>query len=169
MINYFDLLDLPAHYGVDKKQLHDSYLAKQRRFHPDFAMPENKQEYIAKSMLINEAYKILSDEYHRAEYILKLNGFEFNEQLLRNKLSPQELENIVERHELLNELENIDDLEYMYQKHIGQKSELILELVSLFEQKNFPKALDITIRLKYLTNLVGNIKSKIKHANSRYQ
>ena len=35
------------------------------------------------------------------------------------------------------------------------------------DENNLAKALDLTVRLKYLTNLVKNIKLKVKNADSR--
>ena len=44
---------------------------------------------------------------------------------------------------------------------------MVQALIECFEDNNITKALDITLRLKYLTNLVKNIDLKIKHANNR--
>ena len=37
---------------------------------------------------------------------------------------------------------------------------------SFFSENNIKQALDLTVRLKYLTNLVNNIKLKIKNADN---
>jgi hypothetical protein len=59
------------------------------------------------------------------------------------------------------------DLIAKEQQKLAMKAELIREITNHFNKNNFTKALDISVRLKYLTNLVGNIKLKIKHANNR--
>ena len=64
-------------------------------------------------------------------------------------------------------LKKENDLIAKEQQKFAMKAELIREITTHFNKNNFTKALDISIRLKYLTNLVGNIKLKIKHANNR--
>ena len=44
---------------------------------------------------------------------------------------------------------------------------MVQELEGYFNENNLAKALDLTVRLKYLTNLVKNIKLKVKNADSR--
>ena len=50
---------------------------------------------------------------------------------------------------------------------LQEKDTMVRELGIYFDKNNIAKALDLTVRLKYLTNLVRNIELKVKHANSR--
>ena len=60
---YFQLLDLPEKYAVDKTQLKNKYLEMQIKFHPDKAADEKqRREFLEKSMKLNEAQKILKDD-----------------------------------------------------------------------------------------------------------
>ena len=116
-------------------------------------------------MQLNEAYKILKDDYARAEYLLRLMGQNFTEESLKSKLSSIELSEIMEMYEALDEIKDMSDLLQMEAQKLQEKSNIVKELTGCFAEKKIAKALDLTVRLKYLTNLVGNIKLKIKHAN----
>ncbi len=167
-MNYFQLLELEQRYDIEQNLIRSNYLIKQMEYHPDRASDNlSKIRNIEISMLLNEAYKILSDDYKRAEYLLKLNGFEFNDKHLSLKLSPHELEEILEEYEEIEKIHEITDLIAKEKEKLVIKIELIKEITSHFSKNNFTKALELTVRLKYLTNLVGNIKLKIKHANNR--
>ena len=167
-MNYFQLLELEQRYDIEQALLHSNYLTKQMEYHPDQVTDSvSKVKNIEISMLLNEAYKVLSDDYKRAEYLLKLNGFEFSEKQLSLKLSPHELEEILEEYETIEQMHEMTDLIAKEKVKLVIKAELIKEITSHFSKNNFTKALDLTVRLKYLTNLVGNIKLKIKHANNR--
>ncbi|GAB4168816.1 MAG: Fe-S protein assembly co-chaperone HscB [Rickettsiaceae bacterium] len=167
-MNYFDLLDLEQSYELDQSLVRKQYLLKQAEYHPDRANTElEKKNRLEKAMLINEAYKVLSDDYKRAEYLLSIKGVELNDRILNSRLSTEELEVILEQHEIIAEMEALPDLKATEQSKLKEKSLLLQELGQAFRANNLAKALDLTIRLKYLTNLVGNIKLKIKHANNR--
>lgn len=167
-MNYFKLLELEQRYDIEQNLLQDNYLAKQMEYHPDrTAEGVSKIANIETSMLLNEAYKVLSDDYKRAEYLLKLNGFELSNKQLSLRLTSRELEEILEEYEEIEEMSEVAELIEKEQRKLVTKTELIREMTSHFNKNNFTKALDLTIRLKYLTNLVGNIKLKIKHANNR--
>ena len=43
---------------------------------------------------------------------------------------------------------------------------LVHDIGIAFSENNIKQALDLTVRLKYLTNLVNNIKLKIKNADN---
>ncbi len=166
--DYFQLLDLQKKYNFDKAQLKSKYLAMQIKFHPDRAIDEEQRRiFLEQSMKINEAEKILKDDYLRAEYMLKLAGSKFDDSTLRDAISAEELEEIMEMHEMIDDTEDLGELEKMEQLKLHEKNEMVQELGVYFDTNNIAKALDLTVRLKYLTNLVRNIKLKVKNANSR--
>jgi len=166
--NYFQLLDLPEKYAIDKAQLKKNYLEMQIKFHPDKAIDEKqRRKFLEKSMKLNEAEKVLKDDYLRAEYMLKLAGAKLNDHTLREAISTDELEEIMEVHEMIEATEDLHTLQKIRDQKLQEKVILVNELEKLFDKNNIAKALDLTIRLKYLTNLVRNIELKIKHANNR--
>jgi ribonuclease I len=64
-------------------------------------------------------------------------------------------------------MDSVESLQSLKDNKMLTKSKMIEALTESFKDNNITKALDITVRLKYLTNLVKNIDLKIKHANSR--
>lgn len=166
--DYFQLLDLQKKYNIDKAELKSKYLAMQIKFHPDRATSkEERRIFLEQSMKLNEAEKVLKDDYFRAEYMLKLAGSKFDDKTLRDAISANELEEIMEMHEMVDDAEDLDELKQMEQIKLQEKDKMVQELEGYFNENNLTKALDLTVRLKYLTNLVKNIKLKVKNADSR--
>ena len=140
----------------------------QIKFHPDRATSEEERRiFLEQSMKLNEAEKILKDDYFRAEYMLKLAGSKFDDKTLRDAISANELEEIMEMHEMVDDAEDLDELKQIEQIKLQEKDKMVQELEGYFNENNLAKALDLTVRLKYLTNLVKNIKLKVKNADSR--
>lgn len=166
-MNHFELLNLEQKYDIDLSDLKKQYLIKQSLYHPDRSNNDiSLTEKLELSMQLNEAYKILKDDYLRSEYLLQLFGQKFDEHNLKNALNKDELEEIIELHEILDSIEELEELKSFKSAKLLQKNKIVNELTDCFEKNNISKALEITIRLKYLTNLVKNIDFKIKHANS---
>lgn len=164
--NYFELLQLKQSYKIDPNILRQQYLLMQQKFHPDQAEASFKKEYIEKSMLINEAYKILTDDYKRAEYLLKINNIELSDQALNSHLTPQELEEILTQHEIIDEMKQIVDLQSKMEEKLTEKTDLMQKINECFTAKDLAKALDLTVRLKYLVNIIAIIKTKIRNADN---
>ena len=167
-MNYFELFALEQNYTLDQKHLRKQYLALQERYHPDKAKDELQRRKNAEhSMLINEAFKVLKDDYLRAEYILQLKGEALNDNTLKTVLSPIQLEEILEEYELIENIrEDLSSLYSIEKNKIEIYKELVHNIAIAFSENNIKQALDLTVRLKYLTNLVNNIKLKIKNADN---
>jgi molecular chaperone HscB len=166
-MNHFDLLGLAQKYDLDLSELKKQYFLMQAKYHPDRAKePGEKKQALEISMQLNEAYKILQDDYLRAEYLLKLKGQKFDDQILKNVLPVEELEEFLSEFEVIEETSSRLTLEKMENTKLEEKAVLVAEITQRFAENKLNEALDLTVRLKYLTNLVGNIKAKLKHANN---
>ena len=166
-MNHFKLLDLEQKYDIDRSELQKQYLSKQALYHPDRASTEAlRTKNLDISMQLNEAYNILKDDYMRAEYLLKLLGQKFDDRTLKDALPPAELEVLMASHEDLEAIEDLSNLQILKASKLREKTQKTQELTECFLQNNISKALEITIGLKYLTNLVKNIDFKIKHADN---
>ena len=118
-------------------------------------------------MLINEAFKVLKDDYLRAEYILKTKGEALDDNKLKSVLSPAQLEEILEEYESIENIKgNLSSLYAIEKDKIEICKKLVHDIGIAFSENNIKQALDLTVRLKYLTNLVNNIKLKIKNADN---
>ena len=139
-MNYFELFAIEQKYDIDQKLLQKQYFSLQTKYHPDRSKNElERSENLEYSMLINEAFKILSHD---------------------------QLEEILNNYELIEELQDLPQLYAAAQDKIEDCQKLVHEIGISFRENNIKQALDLTVKLKYLTNLVGNIKLKIKNADN---
>jgi molecular chaperone HscB len=75
-MSYFEVFDIEEAFILNESDLKKRYYIKSRDFHPDhftMATDKEKEEALAQSTLINEAFKTLSDFDKRMEYILNQN------------------------------------------------------------------------------------------------
>jgi len=82
-MNYFEVFELPEKLTIDTAALEKQFYSLSRRLHPDrFASrPAAEQEdALAKSSLLNDAYRTLKDPILRTQNLLKLQGIELEEQ-----------------------------------------------------------------------------------------
>lgn len=162
-MNYFTIFGLEEKYDLSLKELKDKYLQLMQIYHPDRAQIGEAREYIEKSMMFNEAYKILSDSYERAKYMLSMYGYKIGHDSV---LQPGELEEILEEYDSLETISSLHKLKEKALKN-HKKIEIIQSKIGeLFANNKLAEALDYTVRLKYFTNLVKNIKVRMKHANN---
>ena len=86
-MNYFELFAIEQKYDIDQKLLQKQYFSLQTKYHPDRSKNElERSENLEYSMLINEAFKILQDDYLRAEYLLKIKGEFIDDNKLTNEI-----------------------------------------------------------------------------------
>jgi molecular chaperone HscB len=81
--NHFELLGLPARYAVDQARLEKAYRDLQSQVHPDrFAASTDADRRVAMQWATraNEAYRTLRDPLERARYLLRLKGFDTEEE-----------------------------------------------------------------------------------------
>lgn len=166
MENYFELLNLEVNYQLDKAELKTRFLQRQIQIHPDRAKnPEEQHLFLEKSIMLNKAKQILLDDYLRAEYLLKLAGIEMELVASQQAIDHNYLEKIVESNEQITSNQDIDFLKKIKQEKEEEKKLIINQIQIAFDNKNLSKALELTICLKYLTNLVKNIDRNINCAN----
>lgn len=159
MGNYFELLGLETVYTLDQYRLKSNFLQKQIEFHPDRANTESeKRFFLEKSIRLNEAKKILEDDYLRAEYLLKLAGIIVEVACRDQPIDSNYLEKILELNEQITTNQDANFLAKLAQQKEEEKKQLLAEIESAFMSKDLDKALELTLRLKYLTNLIKNIE-----------
>jgi molecular chaperone HscB len=155
MKNFFEIFFLPQSFALDLETLEKKYLAFQQQFHPD----NSSSADIEQSILINEAYKILSAPISRASYILGLNGIDLENDSQAPKVDQATLVEILELQEGLAEMdasaaENL-------KKELNTKIKSLLAEVALeLENKDFRKAAQILIKAKYFDKTLRDLKAK---------
>ena len=81
--NHFELLGLPVAFALDPARLESGYRELQGAVHPDrFAAASDAERRIAMQWAThaNEAYRTLRDPLERARYLLRLRGFDTEEE-----------------------------------------------------------------------------------------
>ncbi len=108
MSDYFAVFGLPRKLGVDLEALQRRFYELSREHHPDFhqaADAGRQAEALARSALVNRAYRTLRDPIARVEYLIALEeGRETREGAAERPKAPVELlEEMLELQEALQE------------------------------------------------------------------
>ena len=111
--DYFSVFDLPRRLTLDTSDLQQRFYERSRVNHPDrFAGKSviEQQRALDVTSSLNDGYRVLRDPVQRAEYLLKLEGFDNAQQ--RGKDVPPEL------------LDEVFELNMMLEDAASNKSEL---------------------------------------------
>ena len=128
MQNFFTLFNLKERFDIDLQQLDTIYFALQMQYHPDRCLDANM------GLLVNEGYKILKDNFARANHILELHGIFITNNKLAPKLPPEKLEQILDIIE--NKCDAIPGI--------------LDELTKAFAGGDYNKAAVVAMELRYL-------------------
>ena len=155
MKNFFEIFSLPQNFALDLDALEKQHLTFQQQFHPDNSSTAD----IEQSILINDAYKILSAPISRASYILKLNGIDLENDSHAPKPDVATLAEILELQEMIAEIDA--DASENLKKELNTKIKSLLSEVALeLENQEFVKASQILIRAKYFDKTLRDLKAK---------
>ena len=163
-MNYFTLFELEQHYSVDTKFLEDKYLQMQLKYHPDklnIQSSTDKDASLAKSAILNQAYKTLLDPLARAKYILSLNNIDLDSAM--STLPHAVLEEAFHDREILED----DSLSQTDLKNILAEANKLCQtyqhnLEDYFKNHNLQDALNYTIHLQYKTKFISEIEQKLR-------
>lgn len=76
-MNYFEHFELPVSFTINAGALKRRFLQISKSVHPDFhslASADQQEEALLRSTYNNEAYRVLSDDFKRLQYVLTLFG-----------------------------------------------------------------------------------------------
>ena len=157
-MNYFDLMGLEERYDISVDDLQISYIKLQKKYHPDSL----DYKIINFSIKINEAYRTLKDNLMRANYLLKLHNFEVNNYSLKSEI----LFEIFDRNENIESVSKKLDLENHLISTNKTLEDINKNLIDYFSNKNYIKALQDTVRMKYIINIKKVIQNKLLKCQS---
>jgi molecular chaperone HscB len=168
-VDYFQFLGLPRKLALDSKELEKTFYSLSRKFHPDMHSRKSKAERDQAeedTATLNDAYRALRDPVTRAEYLLKLEGFDIGEQTSKD-VPPELLEEVFELNMALEELRAGDDdaipqLDAARERFNGMRGELDREMQQKFGEWDRAGSRDslasvraLLNRRKYITNLIA--------------
>ena len=111
MSDYYELFGIARSLNLSLDDLQQRYYELSRQLHPDRFMrkPEaERQRALDMSSALNDAYRTLKDPIKRAQYLLKLEGFDIGEQRSKD-VPPELLEEVFELNMALEEMRGGDD------------------------------------------------------------
>jgi len=152
--NYFDLLEIQPSYLIDKDKLDENLFAKQIEFHPDKQRNlTDKQREIAleKSQELNSAYQILKSDFKRAQYLLKIN----NNDPDNESLDMEFLEESFAWREKLLDRENLATLTATIEDEIKKTMQ---KLGDSLQKELYTEGKKSYIRLKFLKRFLEEIE-----------
>jgi molecular chaperone HscB len=158
MKNFFELFSLHADFFVDQSELEKKYLEFQNQFHPDKSQGEKGSDDISQSIKINAAYKILSDDFLRACYILKLNGTDIQNDERAVKVDLATLERVLELQEKIAGLVDKNEIEELREKLNAEIKFLIAASVKCFGGADIELAAQFLVKAKYLKKSAEDLK-----------
>jgi molecular chaperone HscB len=161
--NYFELLELPQAYELDATKLEANFKRLQKMVHPDLYSRKSKKEQEASasaSSALNVAYRVLRDDAARAQYLLKLQGFDaIGERAGRDtKVSPELLMQVMEARELISEASADEgEVKELQRRTREAVTGCLSDLAAAFRSKDLATARSITVALQYYTKLEHEI------------
>ncbi len=161
MKNYFELFNLSPKFTIDLHEIEEKYHQFQNQFHPDKA-DFNSIEH---SILINEAYKILSDDFLRASHLLQLKNIDIEDDENHIKPDISTLQEILDLQEKIFEINNLNEILVLKNNLNSQIKKLIDDFQNAFEANKFNEASQFLIKAKYLKKSLIDLKNRQKNLN----
>jgi len=154
MQNYFFLFSLPQKFSINLADLEKKYLEFQKQFHPDRSSAQD----IEKSIEINQAYKILSDDFSRACHLLQLKNIDILNDEKAVKVSQATLMEVLELQEKISEISDKNEIEDLRKKINSELKLLILDAVKQLEANKPEDSAQTLIKGKYLKKSLEDLK-----------
>ena len=159
MKNYFELFNLTPKFTIDLSEIEQKYHQFQNQFHPDKADFDS----IEHSILINEAYKILSDDFLRASHLLQLKNIDIENDENHIKPDISTLQEILDLQEIIFEIDNLDEILVLKNNLSSQIKKLIDDFQNAFAINKFIEATQFLIKAKYLKKSLIDLKNRQKN------
>jgi molecular chaperone HscB len=170
-MTYYEFLDLPRKLALDPKELERRFYALSRQYHPDMharKSPPERLEAEENTALLNNAYRALRDPITRAEYLLKLEGFDIGEHGSKD-VPPELLEEVFELNMALEEAD-APQIDAARERFEGMRGELDREMQQKFEEWDRTGSSDTLAAIRGLLNrrkYIGNLIDKTNHVPDR--
>lgn len=163
MSDYFEAFGIERKLELDPKDLETRFYALSRKLHPDLFARKSKAERDKAeedTAILNDAYRTLRDPIARAEYLLKLEGFDIGEQGTKD-VPPELLEEVFELNMAIEEADSAQIATFR-NRFEGMRAQLDSEMNGAFSSWDSTQNRDalstvrgLLNRRKYITNLIN--------------
>ena len=175
MTDYYELFGIPRSLNISLADLQKRFYELSRQLHPDRFMrqPEaERQRALDMSSALNDANRTLKDPIKRAQYLLKLEGFEIGEQGSKD-VPPELLEEVFGLNMALEEMRGGDStarpqLEQADSNFTRMMHEVGEQLRALFEKydsaprrETLGEIRGVLNRRKYIQNLLNEVHAEL--------
>jgi molecular chaperone HscB len=170
--DYFAFFSLPRSLSIDTAVLQKKFYELSRQLHPDryAGRPADEQQYaLDATALLNDAYRVLREPVSRAEYLLKLEGFDIGEQRSKD-VPPELLEEVFELNMMLEGAPDRDELEPARDRFNQMLAEVDAELAAEFtafdsgDREALGRIRHLLNRRRYIQNLVRDVNRALDTA-----
>ncbi|MBM3590035.1 MAG: Fe-S protein assembly co-chaperone HscB [Alphaproteobacteria bacterium] len=161
MKNYFEVFNLPINFDIDLSQLEKNYLQLQQQFHPD----SSNINSIENSILINHAYKILSNDLHRAIHMLQISGIDIENDENHIKPTLSTLNEVLDLQEKIHQISELNEILSLKNQLKNDLKSLILNFCRSYEKNDLNLATQVLIKAKYFSKSLQDLKIKEKSSN----
>ena len=163
--NYFQLFELECSVSVDHELLEKKYLNFQKKLHPDkYVNASDHEKRLSLQIIsyINEAYETLKNDYLKSMYLLKIKGYEIDDQ---NKTisDPGFLSHQMELREELEKIFKQNDLKYKERfslKINSLKKKSLNEFEKKYSKQMFDDAMEKIKEMKFYISIENELKKE---------
>lgn len=162
-VDHYTRLGLRPTFEVDGDELERQYFGFQRRLHPDrFASKSPKERALSQQQAtaLNEAYETLKDPLKRAAYLLELLGRKVDLTACGTISDPELLMEQMEKREALAEADTVERITKLSAEADAEVLSAQCHISAAFTANDLEKAANLTTRLKYLTKLAEEARTK---------
>lgn len=163
VVDHFTRLGLRPTFDLKLDELEHQYFGFQRRLHPDrFASKSPKERALSQSQAtaLNEAYETLKDPLKRAAYLLEMMGHKVDLTACGTISDPDLLMEQMEKREALADADTVERITKLSASADAEVLAMQCQISTAFGANDLDLVSNLTIRLKYLTKLAEEARTK---------
>lgn len=162
--DYFERLQLPRSFSVEKQELKQSYRKLMATLHPDrhtMESQEKQDDFSEEASQVTRAYSILQNPHERAVHLLELMGRPLEEAASSEVVGMEFLMEIMELREEIAETTEEADLERLIDDNQARMDAVGVKLATAFENADtLDDALQLTAQLQYWNRIDETLQEK---------
>ena len=172
--DYFALFGVPRRYGLDPRELQQSYRNLMAKYHPDRrnqqSMEQSKDDDDddMDASQITNAYQILREPHTRATYLLELEGRPMGETTNAASLvRPDFLLDVMEWRETIDSIDAsshddaMKELEELLRQSQNEIQSVMSQLDMAFHDQDLDRAMQLSAQLQYWHRIEETIRDKM--------